>query len=168
MTTVVVPFVGGPLEHWDGAEQNAEEFDEHELVDGAVFDVNPSRLSTYGEDVIERYVLTRTPDGWVYRYEGRHERELAAGEKRQVPARDVSTHVVDGPSAGGVVVIVRMDEANPGQYNAVEYRRTRFGHNANGYTLARTDEGWCWTGRFMAGAPPARSHRPPGPDRQRR
>lgn len=143
--TVLVPYVGGPLEHWDGAERHTEEFEEHELVAGVVFDFNPSMLSGYGEDVIERYVLTHTQDGWIYRYEGRHERELAPGETRRAPVRDVSTRVVDGPSAGGLVVIVRMDEANPEQYNTIEYKKTRFGRNADGYVLTRTAEGWCWT-----------------------
>jgi hypothetical protein len=142
--TVVVPYVGGPLEHWDGAEQHADEYEEHELVEGEVFDFNPSLVSAYGDDVIERYVLTRTPSGWVYQYEGRRERTLAPGEALRTPVRDVSTRVVDGPSAGGLVVIVRMDEANPGRYNTLEYKTTRFGSNADGYVLTRTHEGWCW------------------------
>jgi hypothetical protein len=144
MTVVQVPYEGGPLEYRDG-EQQFEEYDTADLVEGAAVEINPNALDAHEPDVLERYILTETGAGWVLKYDGRHERPLAPGEQPRRVSVDVTTRVVDGPSAGGIVALVNFDAGDLERYNSLAYKKTRFGdRNAERYTLRETPEGWRW------------------------
>lgn len=145
MTTIRVPYEGGPLECRDG-EQQFEEYDTNDqLVEGTPIDINPNMLDAHEPDVLERYILTKAATGWVLKYEGQHERPLAPGEQPRRVSVDLTTSVAGGPSDGHLVVLVDFDDRDLERYNSLAYRKTRFGdRSAEGYTLRETPEGWQW------------------------